>query len=181
MVAGNASAGATRRRWVSDGEREPALTCHATDLLCQRMHDHRASQRGGWPNQQGRKILLDPGKRSPVCLLRSRIIVEDADRRHRVVGCIHHVVSDEALDITDDRNGALLDPAREFFGRASLCFSLTNGGVHGTLLHWRGCPESRLWRSFITPERGEQQHFPRTVNITPSGVTRPSGPKRSGA
>jgi hypothetical protein len=37
--------------------------------------------------------------------------------------------------------------------------------------------QNREWRSFITPGRSEQQDFPRTLNITPSSVTRPSGPK----
>src|SRR5712664_1092050 len=152
------------------------LTCYAAGLLCQRMHDHRAGHRGGWANEQRRKILLDPGERTPVRLLCSRVIVEDADRRHRVVGCINHIVSDEAFNITDDRNGALLDSARELFGHAGLCFTLTNGGIHETLLHRRGCPKSRLRRWFITPGRGEQQDFP-ALNITPSSVTKPSGPK----
>ena len=39
--------------------------------LCQRMDDHRSGHCGGWANEQGRKILLDPGQRPPVCLLRS--------------------------------------------------------------------------------------------------------------
>src|ERR1700722_2442972 len=129
--------------------------------LCQRMDDHRAGHRGGWANEQGREILFDPGKRTPVCLLRSRITVEDTDRSHRVVGSVNHIVSHEAFNITDDRNGAFLNSARELFGHTSLGFTLTNGGVHGTLLHRRGCPGSRLRRSFMTPWRGEQQDSPR--------------------
>src|ERR1700692_697495 len=125
------------------------------------MDDHRAGPRGGWANEQGCKVLLDPGEGTPVCLLRSRVIVEDADRRYSVVGCINHIVSHEAFNITDDRNRALLNSARELFGHASLGFTLTNGGVHGTLLHRRGCPRSRLRRSSITPRRGEQQDSPR--------------------
>jgi hypothetical protein len=31
------------------------------------MHDHRAGHRGSWSNEQGRKILFDPGERTPVC------------------------------------------------------------------------------------------------------------------
>jgi hypothetical protein len=55
-----------------------------------------------------------------------------------------------------------LIPACQLFGHASLCFALTNGGVHGLLLHRRtarsrdcGDHASRRWR-------GEQQDFPRT-------------------
>src|ERR1700731_2289114 len=126
------------------------------------MDDHRTGHRSGWANQQGCKVLLDPGEGTPVCLLRSRVIVEEADRRYGVVGCINHIVSHEAVNIADDRNGALLDSAREFFGHASPGFTLTNGGVHGTLLHRQGCPRSRLRRLSITPRRGEQQDSPRT-------------------
>src|ERR1700733_12574573 len=131
-------------------------------LLCQRMDDHRTGHRGGWADEQGCKVLLDPGEGTPVRLLRSRVIVEEADCRYSVVGCINHIVCHEAFNITDDRNGALLDSARELFGHASLGFTLTNGGVHGTLLHRRGCPRSRLRRSSVTPRRGEQQDSPRT-------------------
>jgi hypothetical protein len=37
------------------------------------------------------------------------LIFEDADRRHRVIWCIDHVVGFEARDITDDRDRLLLD------------------------------------------------------------------------
>src|SRR5580692_2846316 len=141
------------------------------------MHDHRAGYRGGWTHKQGRKILLDPGKRTPVCLLGFRIAVEEADRRHSVVRCINHIVSNEAFDIADDRNGALLDSARELFGHAGLCFALTNGGVHGTLLHRRDCPRSRLRRSLTTPGEASSR-IPRALNNTLSSLTTPSGPKR---
>jgi hypothetical protein len=44
------------------------------------------------------------------------------------------------------------------------CVAVTDDGVHGILLHRRGCPRSRLLRSFITHphnRRGEQQGSPR--------------------
>src|SRR6202012_1445851 len=80
-------------------------------------------------------------------------------------------------NITDDRNGALLNSARELFGHTSLGFTLTNGGVHGTLLR-RSCPRSRPRRSFITPGRGEQQDSPH-ADITPSSTPNHQGQKRS--
>src|SRR5258708_14828081 len=49
-------------------------------------------------------------------------VVEDADRRHRVLRRINHIIGHETFDITDDRNGALL--ARVLFGDASLCSAL---------------------------------------------------------
>src|SRR5882724_776569 len=137
----------------------------AIPWLCQRMHDHRAGHRGGWSNQQGAKILFDPGERTPVCLLRACEIVEEADRRHGVVGCIDHVIGHEAFDIADDRNGALLDPAGEFLGRASLCLGLTDRGVHGILPHRRRCPGSYLMTG------GASSRFPRVRNLTPSSAT----------
>src|SRR6266403_1223817 len=115
-----------------------ALTSRATSTLagslCQGMHDYGPGQRRGRPDEQRRKILLDPGQRASVRLLSSRVIVEDADCCHCVVWRIDHVVSPEARDITDDRNGALFDPARQLFGHAGLCLALTNGGVHAILL-----------------------------------------------
>src|SRR3954447_9613575 len=113
------------------------------------MHDHRAGHCGSWADEQRRKILLDPGERTPVRLLRTRMIVEDADRSHRVVGCIDNIISHEAFNVTDDRNSAVLNSARELFGHPSLCSSLTNGGVHGTLLHNAMLPRARPRRSFI--------------------------------
>src|ERR1700735_4293683 len=143
--------------------------------LCQSVDDHRTGHRGGWANEQRCKVLLDPGEGTRVCLFSSRVIVEDADRRYGVVGCINHIVSHEAFDIADDRNGALLDSARELFGHASPGFTLTNGGVHRTLLHRRGCPRSRLRRSSITPG-GASSRIPRAPNVTPSSVIAPPGP-----
>src|ERR1700682_4587429 len=101
------------------------------------MHDHRAGDRRGWPDEQRREVLFDPREPASVRLLRSRMVVEDADRRHRVVRRIDHIIGHETFDITDDRNGTLLDPACQLFGHASLCFALTNGGVHGLLPHRR--------------------------------------------
>ena len=34
--------------------------------LRQRVHDHGAGHRCGWPGEKGRKALLDPGERAPV-------------------------------------------------------------------------------------------------------------------
>src|SRR5258708_15236055 len=85
-------------------------------LLCQRMHDHRSGDRRGWPDEQSREVLFDPREPATVRLLRSRMAVEDADRRHRVVRRIDHIIGHQTLDITDYRNGALLDPACQLFG-----------------------------------------------------------------
>jgi hypothetical protein len=40
---------------------------------------------------------------APVGLLRTRVIVEDADRRHSVVWRIDYIVGPKARDIADDR------------------------------------------------------------------------------
>jgi len=61
-------------------------------LLCQTMHDHGAGYRCGRSGEQGRQVLLDPREAASVRLLGTRIIVEDADRRHGVVWCIDYVV-----------------------------------------------------------------------------------------
>src|ERR1700733_3791272 len=137
------------------------------------MDDHRAGHRGGRANEQGRKILLNPSKCTPVCLLRSRVAAKEANRSHSVVGCINHIVCHETFNVTDDRNGAVLNSAREFFSHTSLGFTLTNGGVHRTLLHRQGCPRSLLRRSFITTGRGEQQDSPYAGYY----AIQPSGPK----
>src|SRR3954453_13425488 len=98
------------------------------------MNDDRTGCCCGWTDEQGRKILLDPRERTFVRLLCSCVIVEYADGRHSVVRCIDHIIGYETLDITDDRNGTLLDPAGQLFGHATPCFALTDGGVHGVLL-----------------------------------------------
>src|SRR5262249_24583356 len=105
--------------------------------LCQSVHDHRPGHRCGWPRYQGRQPLLEPREHAPVCLLGSRIIVEDADRCYGVIGRVDYIVGLEAFDITDDRNGALLDPERQLFGHASFCLALTYSSVHGSLLDRR--------------------------------------------
>src|SRR5882757_8235174 len=98
------------------------------------MDDHRARDREHRPDQQRRKTLFAPGQRPPVRLLRPCEIVEDGDRRDGVVGRIDHVIGHEALDIADDRDGAFLDPARQFLGRSGFCRGLTDGGIHEILL-----------------------------------------------
>lgn len=76
-------------------------------------------------------------------LLSAGKIVEDADRGNGVVRGIDHVVGHETLDIADDRDRPLLDPARQFFGRAGFCLALTDGGIHESLLHqWLLAPRS---------------------------------------
>jgi hypothetical protein len=99
------------------------------------MNDNRPGYRCGWSNQQGRQILFAPREPASVRLLGAREIVEDADRRHRIVGRIDHIIGHETFDITDDRNGTFLDPARQFLSHAGLCLALTNGSIHGTLLY----------------------------------------------
>src|SRR5882724_5262425 len=98
------------------------------------MDDYRAGHRQGRSDQERRKILFGPGKRAPVRLFRACEIVEDADRRHGVIRRIDHVIGHEAFDIADDRDGALLDPARQFLGRSGPCRGLTDGGIHEILL-----------------------------------------------
>src|SRR5260221_1775664 len=95
------------------------------------MNDHRSGNGGGWPGQQRRQVLLDPGNPAPVRLFGSGEIVEDRDRRHRIVRRIDDIIGHKTFDIADDRDGAFLDPACQFFGHAGLCLALTNGGVHG--------------------------------------------------
>src|SRR5260370_29595320 len=104
------------------------------------MHDPRPGDRRGWPDEQRREVLFDPREPASVRLFRSRMVVEDADRRHRVVRRIDHIIGHETFDITDDRNGTLLDSACQLFGHTSLCFALTNGGIHWLLLHRRAAP-----------------------------------------
>src|SRR5215212_11818649 len=135
------------------------------------MHDHRAGYCGSWANEQGRKILLDPGERTPVCLLRSRVIVEHADRSHSVIGCIDHILGHEAFNLTDDRNSTFLNSARELFGRASLCSSLTNGAYLG--LSFIGqVAKIETARSFIA--KAASSINSRALNITLSSVWQPN-------
>ena len=56
--------------------------------LCQRVDNHGSGYRGSWAIEQECEVFLDPGEGSPVWLFRARVIVEDADRRYGVVGCI---------------------------------------------------------------------------------------------
>src|SRR5215469_3250414 len=100
--------------------------------LRQSMDDHRPSNRCSWSSEQRRKALLDPRKRSLVRLFGSRKIFEDTDRCHGVVGCIDYVVAYKALDITDDRDRSLLDPARQLFSHSGLCLTLTDRSIHGS-------------------------------------------------
>ena len=91
------------------------------------------------PTSRGARFCFDPGETNvlppaPAKLLKTLI--------SRNVGCIDHIVGHEAFNITDDRNGALLDPG-QLFGHASLCLALTDGGVHGILPHRRSCPGLR--------------------------------------
>src|SRR3954447_6077586 len=95
------------------------------------MHDHRSGYRGRGSGQQRREALLDPRDRALVRFLGAGKIVEDADRRYRVVGRIHHVVGHKTFDIADNRDSAFLDPACQLFGHAGPGLTLTNGGVHG--------------------------------------------------
>src|SRR6476659_9769946 len=60
--------------------------------LSQRVHDHWPGHRCGWTGEQGSEALLDPREPASIGLLCARVIVEDADRRHRVVRCIDHIV-----------------------------------------------------------------------------------------
>jgi len=59
----------------------------------QSMHDHRP--RGREADGQRSKIVFDPRERSPIWFLRLRDGVEDADRGHRVVRRVDHVVTHE--------------------------------------------------------------------------------------
>src|SRR5216684_1726541 len=145
------------------------------------MHDHRAGHRGGWSNQQRPEILVDPGERTPVGLFRACEIVEDADRRHGVVGRIDYIIGHEAFDIADNRNGALLDPAGQLFGHASPCLALTDGGVHESPPSPARLPEiatSGDHSSHTSGTNGASSRIPRAHNITPSGATAPSGATR---
>ncbi len=83
--------------------------------------------------EQRAQILLDPGDRAPVRLLRLLELVEDGDRGHRVVAGIDDVIGAEAVDVADDRNGAVLDAARQLFRAPAFRLGLTDGGIHGIL------------------------------------------------
>src|SRR5262249_41172409 len=98
------------------------------------MHDHGTRAYARLPDQQRREVLLDPGNRAPVGLLRACKIVEQADRGHRVIAGIDDVIGLETFDVADDRDGAFLDAARQLLGTAGLGLGLTDGGVHGVLL-----------------------------------------------
>src|SRR5579871_5367428 len=76
------------------------------------------------------EVLLDPGEREAVRLLRFLDLVEDADRRHRVVRGVDHVIADEAGDGADDRN-EFLDFLGETVGLTRLRLVLAQCGVHG--------------------------------------------------
>src|SRR6202047_1651009 len=144
-------------------------------ILCQRMYDHRTDDRRGRPDERRREVLFDPREPASVRLLRSRMVVEDADRRHRVVRRIDHIIGHETFDITDDRNGTLLDPACQLFGHASLCFALTNGGVHGLLLQRRAA-RGRDCRDHASRSKcggARAAGFPRIPNPTPFPATTP--------
>src|SRR5450631_3169328 len=141
------------------------------------MHDHRPGDRGGRPDEQRREILFGPCEPASVRLFRSGIIVEDADRRHRVVRRIDHIIGHETFDIADDRNGTLLDPACQLFGRTSLCFALTNGGVHGLLLLYRRAARGRDDGDHASRSNSggaRAAGFPRILNPKPFPATTPS-------
>src|ERR1700688_3417981 len=146
------------------------------------MHDYRPGDRRGWPDEQRREILFDPREPASVRLLRSRVVVEDADRRHRVVRRIDHIIGYETFDITDDRNGTLLDPACQLFDHARLCFTLTNGGIHGLLLH-RRLPAIATAATMLHVQyrRGASSGFPasRTVRHPPQRRHRMPQARRS--
>src|SRR5258708_11491664 len=88
-------------------------------------------------------------------------VVEDADRRHRVVRRINHIIGHETFDITDDRNGALL--ACELFGHASLCSALRMAAYMGSSFTG-GLPAvaTAATMHHAQNRRGEQQDFPHT-------------------
>src|SRR5260221_4688908 len=127
------------------------------------MNDYRPGDRRGWPDQQGCEVPFAPREPASVRLLRSRMVVEDADRRHRIVRRIDHIIGHETFDITDNRNGPLLDPACQLFGGARLCFALTNGGIHGFLLHrWaarsRDCRDDASAQNKLDASSGASRH-----------------------
>nr|QDF42214.1 hypothetical protein FJN17_01505 [Bradyrhizobium symbiodeficiens] len=105
-----------------------------TVLLRQCMHNHRSRRCARISSEQRAEILLDPGDRAPVRLLRLLELVEDRDRGDRVIAGIDDVVGAEAVDVADDRNGAVLDAARQLLGAPALCLGLTDGGIHDFLL-----------------------------------------------
>src|SRR3954462_1468025 len=104
-----------------------------TQSLCQRMYDHRPRGGAGVACKQRAQILLDPGDRTPVRLLRLLELIEDRNRRDRVVAGVDDVIGTEAVDVADDRNGAFLDTARQLFGAPAFRLGLTDGGIHGIL------------------------------------------------
>ena len=71
-------------------------------------------------------FLFDPREQTIVRFNCSRVIVENADRGHGVVGRIDNIIGSEARNSADDREGLLFDLARKFICLASLCFALTN-------------------------------------------------------
>src|SRR3954447_13030855 len=129
--------GTPRRPWgYGAGFRGPRLAAGFKPALKHyprsrpRMHDHRTSYGLCISNEQRLDVLCDPGERAPIGLLSLFVFVEDADRGHRVVACIDDVIGHEALDIADDGNGAVFDPACQFLGASGLCLCLTYGGIH---------------------------------------------------
>src|SRR4029077_10006539 len=97
------------------------------------MDNHWPGNRCSWSDEERRKALLNPGQRSPIGLFGSRKILENTNRSHRVIGCIDYIVGHKALDITDDRDCSLLDPARQLFSHSGFCLTLTDRSVHGSL------------------------------------------------
>src|SRR5437764_9448993 len=67
--------------WTARSSRTMTVECEAraTRLLRQRMHDHRPRGRARVSGEQRAQILLDPGDRTPVRLLRLLELVEDGD------------------------------------------------------------------------------------------------------
>ena len=82
------------------------------------------------PVSRGARFCSYPCQPAFIGFLGTRVIVEDADRRHRVVRRVDHVIGPEAWHIADDRDSSLLDPAGQLFGHAGLCLALTDGCVH---------------------------------------------------
>lgn len=99
----------------------------------QRMHDHRPCGRARMPCQQRAEILLDPGDSALVRFLGLLELVEDRDRGDRVVAGIDDVIGAETIDVADDRNGTVLDAARQLLCASAFRLGLTDGGILGIL------------------------------------------------
>ncbi|MEH2688379.1 hypothetical protein DXU04_26170 [Bradyrhizobium diazoefficiens] len=119
---------------MGPGFRQDDIGRQRSVQLRQRMHDHRPRGGARVAGEQRAEILLDPGDRAPVRLLRLLELVEDRDRCDRVVAGIDDVIGAETVDVADDRNGAVLDAARQLLRAPAFRLGLTDGGIHGFLL-----------------------------------------------